>query len=611
MRGYRALLAAGGPEQPLLLERILALARGAAGVVLRRPRARAPGARPVAAVSRRRTPRSPRSRSRRATRAKPPSHLTQLAQHASADGDDDQAALAALAGARLLRVLEPQGRDAALRARARARSGLGRGRRRARRSARRRAALARARAPAARARGRPPSPRARSQLRLRLADVFVHQLGDPASAQHELAAARALAPDDPAVHEMTATILGDAAIRPRRSTRGARSRGSPRRAAITRTRRARYAIARRAARDSACRASARAAEAAWRRALELDPLQTDAIAGLATAAAARGDHGAAAELYERLRGLGLPQHIAARHELMLARSLVALGRIDDARASLRRATLAGGETAAEAHAVLAEIAEADERSRARRRRARHRDQLARRPRRRGRRRATSGCYTRAAELAVARATLLDNAGQPQQATADWERAHELAHEHAPEIARDAARTMLSRARRRRSPSGAGSTPCSRRGRRPPSAPRCSSAAPTCAAASASPDLAAAIADLHEALALLEDDEPEHGRRIAPPRVPARGRAARAERRPARTRPGARGARASSPSAPATASRSRPPRPPRGSPPTSRPPPCPTARARTPSSRPTCRPALRREVLTRSARPRGASARGPT
>src|SRR5690606_2372966 len=45
------------------------------------------------------------------------------------------------------------------------------------------------------------------ELRLRLADVFVHQLADPASAQHELAAARELAPDDPAVHEMTATIL--------------------------------------------------------------------------------------------------------------------------------------------------------------------------------------------------------------------------------------------------------------------------------------------------------------------------------------------------------------------------------------------------------------------
>src|SRR5204862_3498763 len=95
-----------------------------------------------------------------------------------------------------------------------------------------------------------------------------------------------------------------------------------------------------------------------RRALELDPLQSDALAGLAGAAAAAGDHATAAEAYERLRGLGLGQHVAARHELQLTRSLIALGRTDDARSSLRRATLAGGETAAEAHALLAELAAA-------------------------------------------------------------------------------------------------------------------------------------------------------------------------------------------------------------------------------------------------------------
>ena len=64
------------------------------------------------------------------------------------------------------------------------------------------------------------------------------------------------------------------------------------------------------------------AEIAWRKALDIDPLQAEAIAGLATAAAARGDHEESAVYYERLRGLGLPQHTAARHELMLARSLV-------------------------------------------------------------------------------------------------------------------------------------------------------------------------------------------------------------------------------------------------------------------------------------------------
>src|SRR5690606_7033350 len=187
----------------------------------------------------------------------------------------------------------------------------------------------------------------------------------------------------------------------------------------------------------------REAESAWRRALELDPMQVEAIAGLATAHAARGAHAAAAELYERLRGVGLPQHTAARYELMLARSLVQIGRLDEARASLRRATLAGGETAAEAHAVLAEIAEATsdpEHAAAELDTAISSyiglagEDVA----------ADDRLYARAAQLAVARATLLDSAGQAAQATADWERAHDLAQQHAPEIARDAARTMLSR-----------------------------------------------------------------------------------------------------------------------------------------------------------------------
>ena len=45
-------------------------------------------------------------------------------------------------------------------------------------------------------------------------------------------------------------------------------------------------------------------------------------------------------------------------------------------------------------------------------------------------------YTRAAELAILRATLLDGAGNASQASADYERAHDLAQQHAPDIARD-------------------------------------------------------------------------------------------------------------------------------------------------------------------------------
>ena len=502
MRGYRALLAAGGPEQPHLLERILALAAS-------RPAWFFDGLE-LARQALGRWPAFPAAHAALASitlaqgdAREAASHLTQLAQQASSDGDDDQAALAALAGARLLRVLEPRSATQLYELALEHDPG----------SAEAADALADRLADEQRwpelvrllrARAVTSDTQRAVELRLRLADVFVHQLGDPANAQHELAVARQLAPDDSAVHEMTATILASsnptAALDAwREVARLAEARGDTRSGARA------YAILgellakRYAAPDEE---SWRDAEAAWQRALDLDPMQIEAIAGLATAAAARGDHHRAAELYERLRGIGLPQHTAARYELMLARSLVQLGRLDEARASLRRATLSGGETAAEAHAVLAEIAQASSDSE-------HAaseldnaissfiglagEDVA----------ADDRLYARAAELAVARARLLDTAGNPAQATADWERAHELAQEHAPEIARDAARTMMARA------SDAGSE---RRwidavlATRPPAAER---AALLVARADVrrrepDPDLSAALADLHEAIALTED-----------------------------------------------------------------------------------------------------------
>src|SRR5262249_29974950 len=115
------------------------------------------------------------------------SHLSQLAQLASADGDDDQAALAALAGARLLRVLDPRaattlyelalehdpGSSEAADALA---DRLG--------DEQRWPELVRL------LRARAVNAGNAVALRLRLADVFAHQLGDLASAQHELSAAR-------------------------------------------------------------------------------------------------------------------------------------------------------------------------------------------------------------------------------------------------------------------------------------------------------------------------------------------------------------------------------------------------------------------------------------
>ncbi|MBV8760761.1 MAG: hypothetical protein JO257_25940 [Deltaproteobacteria bacterium] len=501
MRGYRALLAAGGPEQPLLLERILALASARPawffdGLELaRQALGRWPGF--PAAHAALASIGLAQGDARDAA-----SHLTQIAQQASGDGDDDQASLAALAGARLLRVLEP-------------------------RSATQLYELALAHDPSSaeaadalvdrltdeqrwpelvrllRARAASAEPARAVQLRLRLADVFAQHLDDLPGAHAELAAARSLAPEDPAVHEMAATILQAtdpaAAIEAwREVARLADARSDAKTGARA------YAVLGDLIHDTQTSVGA---EGAWRRALELDPLQETAIAGLASVAALHGDHKEAAELYVRLRGIGLPQQTAARHELALAQSLVALGRLDDARSSLRRATLVGGETAAEAHAVLAKIAEASE----------DKDHaaaeldtaisslvgLAQETGKTGP--GDERLYTRAAELAVERATLIDKTGG--DATQDWERAHDLAHEHAPQIARDAALTMLSRAH-----DGAGE----RRwidavlATRPPPTERASLLIHRADVRRKEdkPDLAAAVADLHEALALLEDDNPE-------------------------------------------------------------------------------------------------------
>jgi tetratricopeptide (TPR) repeat protein len=495
MRGYRALLAAGGPDQPHLIDRILALASSRPawffdGLELARQALGRPGISTAAAHGALASITLAQGDAREAA-----SHLTHLANRASAEGDDDQAALAALAGARLLRVLDPKAatqlyelalqHDPSSTEAADALADRLTDEQRWPELVR----LLRSRVGTADASHG-------VQLHLRLADVFVHHMGDLPGAQQELEAARALAPEDPAVHEMTATILTSrepsaATAAWREVARLAEARGD-------------RATAARAYATLGSLLSGPDAERAWERALELDAMQSDAIAGLAYGAAARDDHAAAVEYFERLRGLGLTQSIAARHELALARSLVAQERLDDARGSLRRATLAGGETAAEAHAVLAEIAEAaSDREHA----AAELDtaisslveltgtDVAENDR----------LYTRAAELAMSRAILFDQGGHAEQASADWERAHDLAHDHAPDLARDAARTMLSRApdptNERRWIDAVLAT-------RPPPAERAALLVQRADTRrrERSPDLAAALADLHEALSLTDEDD---------------------------------------------------------------------------------------------------------
>ena len=501
MRGYRALLAAGGPDQPNLLERILALAAARTawffdGLELAR---QALGRWPQFAAAHAALASITLAQGDAREAA---GHLAQVAHLASGEGDDDQAALAALAGARLLRVLDPRAATALYElalehdpSSAEAADALS-----DRLADEQRwselVRLLRSRAQQA----QHADPARAVQLHLRLADVFAHQLHDLGNAHLELSAARALAPDEPSVYEMTATILavGDprAALQAwREVARLADERGDARTAA--------RAFATLGA-GLADQGEVAEADDAWRLALERDDLQGDALAGLAAAAARRGDHAEAVELYDQLRGIGLAQPVLAQHELALARSLVAIGRTDDARGSLRRATIAGGETAAEAQAVLAEIAaataDADHAAAALDTAIASFIDLGSEEEGNGER-----MFTRAAELAVMRATLFDHSGDATQAGVDWERAHGLAAQHAPAIARSAARALLSRAA---DPIGERRWLDAVLATRPPAAER---AALLIARADVRRreeplDLAAAIADLHESLALTEDED---------------------------------------------------------------------------------------------------------
>lgn len=445
MRAYRALLASGGPDQPFVLERILSVAAA-------RPMWFIYG-RELALQALGRWPQFAAAHSALATISLAQGDAREAALHFGrvaqlATDDDDQAAQAALAGARLLRVLDPttatQLYELAVERDPLPTEAVDALADRLTSEQRWPELVVLLRRHAQRAEG-VDAPRAVA-LRLRLAETYAHRLNDTASARLELAAAQTLAPDDLAVHQTTATILTaidpDAAqIAWHQVVRLAVARQDRRAAG-----KAQAALGELLARGD----EPAKAKRAWQRALDLDPAQSDAMMSLARAHARRGDHDAAVELYQRLRNLGPAPHVAAPLELELARSLVGLERHDDAAAALQRAVLFGGETAAEAHVILSEISTA---SPAPDRAASELDsaisafvELA------NARAAASGdggeaaaLRARAAELAVVRATRFDAAGQTDNANADWKRAHDLAGKHAPAIARQAARAMLSRA----------------------------------------------------------------------------------------------------------------------------------------------------------------------
>ena len=206
MRGYRALLASSGPDQPLLLERILApasarpawffdgleLARQALG---RWPEFSAAHA-ALASI----TPRARRcARGRESARPARASGVGRWRRRSSGAGGARRCAAAARA--------RSASRHAAVRARARARSGLPEAADAlADRLADEQRCPELVRLMRASAVDTPDTARAVA-LRLRLALVFVHQLGDVPGSQPELEAARLLAAVEPAVLVMTATIL--------------------------------------------------------------------------------------------------------------------------------------------------------------------------------------------------------------------------------------------------------------------------------------------------------------------------------------------------------------------------------------------------------------------
>lgn len=501
MRGYRALLASGGHDQPFVLERILSIAaaRPMWFVYGREVARQALGRWPqfVAAHGALASIMLAHGDAREAA-----GHLSRVAQLATQD--DDQAALAALAGGRLLRVLDPAAatklyelaveRDPlspeavdALADRLSDEQRWPELVQLLRRQAQRAEKVEAARAVA---------------LRLRLAEIYAHRMNNIENARVELAAAQTLAPEDLAVHETTATLLATA---------------DPAAAQIAWRQVARLAVARQD-RRVAGRAQAALGELlarsdepgkakrAWQRAIDLDPAQTDAMIHLARAHARRGDHDAAIELYQRLRNLGLPSNLGSQLELELARSLMAVERTADAQSALQRATPLGGETAAEAHVILAELAA----------QASMDDQavgqldsaitklieLADSEVNAGTTDAAR-LRARAAELAVVRATRFDNAGRIDQANAEWIRAHDLAEKHAPAIARDAAHTMLSRAasphEERRWLDAALAT-------LPPIAERASLLVSRAEVRARPPstDVVGALADIHDALTLVDE-----------------------------------------------------------------------------------------------------------
>ena len=471
LRKYRGELAAGGPEQPHVIERILGVESAhpayftEAADFARQTLARYPDYATAHAVL----------ANLAAVQGDPRSagthyqQLVELAEH-----DQDNAVRAALAGARILRTSQPEiatvlyervleylpsdlESSAALVDRYQAEGRF----KDLVRLLRERVADA-------------PDKRTRADERLRLAQVLSERLGDADGALQQLQQAAYLTPDNSNVFDALAShhIHGGKlpkAIEALDKVVELSEKSGERRTQL----RALLSIAALHLRmDQPERAEAR-----YLAAIELDERDPDALAGAAAAAVARDDHDAAIQLWHRVLALGdHAPRVVARYQLELGRSLISAGRQDEAVTALKEATRQGrGDIAGEAYSLLARMHRDEDQGQAVEELDAAVQELTRAAESIFAQTATelvpgvraptgpiivpqddglppSAVGTdyqegkrylgRAAQLAIERAELLDHIGRADDAHKDYERAHSLARDSHPSTARQAARALF-------------------------------------------------------------------------------------------------------------------------------------------------------------------------
>ncbi len=359
MRGYRALLASGGPDQPVVLERLLAIAAARPGWFLdgvelaRQALARWPkfmpahGALAVIAFA--------RGDARESAR-----HFGALADLAAAERDLDTGALAALAGARLVRVVDPGSATRLLELAVDLRPELAEAAdaliERYAEDGRWTLLVAALRARAVRA----VEPVAAAGLLVRAAEVLAGPLHDAASARAELTRAGELAGADLSTLRAiaVATAVADG---------GGSHQGGAERAWTALLRAAEGGDAAESALGRTARAEAWTALAGLasdddergamlRRAVAADGTSGPARLALARWAARRGDHAQAIEQFASALAGGLDPASRTRAEVDRAECLLAVGDRAGAEGALRRASAERTVTGALAHALLARLA---------------------------------------------------------------------------------------------------------------------------------------------------------------------------------------------------------------------------------------------------------------